>query len=119
MRTFRSVAVLLVSLALAGCDLCGNDILQTSVSPSRNFNAFVFTRSCGATTPNFTEVAVLPANVSLPDDPGNVFSVRGEFPVTLRWKSDAILEVNAQVTGTLHESMVNGISIEYTRGDAF
>jgi hypothetical protein len=118
MRAFRSVAALLVSLALAGCHLCSNNILQASVSPSGSFNAFVFTRSCGATTPNFTQVAVLPANVSLPDDPGNAFSVQGEFPVMLRWKSDAILEINSQAMGSFHESMVNGIAIEYSRGHA-
>lgn len=48
-----------------------------------------------------------------------VLSVRGEFPIKLRWKSDEVLEIDSQASGSVRENMVNGISIEYTAGNAF
>lgn len=82
---------------------CVNTIVETLPSPDAAWNAFLFERSCGATT-NFTsQVSVLPSGRSLPDTSGNAFvSMRGETAgttpwggplVAVRWTGERQLEV--------------------------
>src|SRR5687767_10343542 len=62
----RRLPAIWAALLLFGCDMCGNDIQLTVVSPDRKLKAVVFERSCGATTGFSTQVSVLPADRDLP-----------------------------------------------------
>ena len=56
----------------AGGDLCGNDVLEEALSPSKEYKAVIFRRSCGATTGFSTHVSVLPQTSSIDNSSGNV-----------------------------------------------
>lgn len=81
---------------LTGCivDGCVNEPLQTIVSPSGAFKAVVFSRDCGATTGFNTQVSVLGANETLPDEGGNIFISNKPLPIAVRWSSDSALQIS-------------------------
>jgi hypothetical protein len=54
-------------------DLCGNDILSEISSPDRTYRIVIFQRDCGATTGFSTQVSVLRAMETLPNESGNLF----------------------------------------------
>ena len=56
----------------AGGDLCGNDVLEEALSPSKQYKAVIFRRSCGATTGFSTHVSVLPQTSGIDNSSGNV-----------------------------------------------
>jgi hypothetical protein len=56
----------------ASGDLCGNEVLEEALSPSREYKAVIFRRSCGATTGFSTHVSVLPQTSSIDNSSGNV-----------------------------------------------
>lgn len=78
--------------------MCANTILTEVMSPDRERRAVVFQRDCGATTGFSTQVSILRAGDSLPDDDGgNAFVAdtdHGAAPagpdgspeVTVRWE---------------------------------
>jgi hypothetical protein len=103
-------------LALWGCldDLCGNQVTQRAMSPSGKTAAVVFTRSCGATTRFSTQVSILPAGRSLPNDGGNTFVTEGKIALALQWENDSTLRIRgAGNTIFKQEKRVNGISVSY------
>lgn len=113
-------------IAHSGCDLCGNDILATIPAPSGNRQAVVFLRSCGATTPFFTQVSVLPRNKS-PKSAGNVFSAdanHGNAPqgpnVSVRWLSSTVLEIMYDPRARVwsHVTEIDGIRVQYVTRDS-
>jgi Family of unknown function (DUF5412) len=54
-------------------DMCGNQILSESSSPDQTYRVVVFQRDCGATTGFSTQVSVLKAMETLPNESGNLF----------------------------------------------
>lgn len=85
-------------------DLCGNTILAEHSSPDGQLKAVVFDRNCGATTDFSTQVSIVPSNVLLDNEGGNVFSAdtnHGRAPawknggpeIRLRWISDTRVEL--------------------------
>jgi hypothetical protein len=116
MSRLRPLPVLLaLSLALPGCDPCGNEVSQTVVSPSGRLKAVVFNRNCGATTGFNTQVSILPAAAALPDDGGNTLILGGAVPLKVEWRSDATLRLNGVGAARLYkqEHAVAGVSIRY------
>lgn len=58
-----------VSLLLAGD--CGNEPISEIQSPDKSLKVIIFQRDCGATTGFSTQVSILPATRSLPNESGN------------------------------------------------
>ena len=51
-----SIVTILVAFLIGGCGLCGEEVLQTQISPNGKTMASVVVRSCGATTSDVTQV---------------------------------------------------------------
>ena len=82
----RFPALLALALVLSGCDLCGNEVARTVLSPSGKMKAVVFNRNCGATTGFNTQVSILPVSSALPDDGGNTLILDGTVPLKVEWR---------------------------------
>lgn len=97
-----AVAVNLATLDLAEC---GNEIVREEISPSGEYAAVVFERTCGADGPTSTHISVLEDGEALGEGTGNAFLAKG--PVSdvigsLRWQSDSELRVEL-----VNEEIVN------------
>ena len=115
MITFRFLTIAII-LMVAGCsEMCGNEVSQTVPSPSGKFAAVVFNRNCGATTGLNTQVAIVPGGTKIANDAGNTFIANGTVPLTLRWQSDAALQISGfgNVSTFKKESQVFGVTISY------
>src|SRR4051794_36126136 len=113
MTRFLVVAIILI---LAGCTgMCGNEVSQTVRSPSGKFAAVVFSRNGGATTGFNTQVAILPADAKLANDPGNTFIANGTLPLTLRWQTETAFQIGGigNVVPLKKESQVSGVTVSY------
>ncbi|TQK11989.1 hypothetical protein FBX97_1941 [Herbaspirillum sp. SJZ107] len=102
-------------MILSGCDPCENETSQTVISPSGKLKAVVFNRSCGATTGFSTQVSVIPASESLPDEGGNTLVLGGTVPLTVAWRSDASLNLSGLGAASVfnRSSSVAGVSVSY------
>jgi len=113
-------------------DLCGNSPVLEVPSPSGNWKAVVFERNCGATTGFSTQVSVLGAKNSLPNEGGNLFvadtnqnaapSGPGGGPaVRVTWHGSSSLRIEHHPLARVRRSepSVNGVHVEYlpTRSD--
>ena len=72
--------------------LCGDDVVKEIPSPSGEWKAVIFERSCGATTGFFTEASVLKSGKKLSDGSAGNIAVP-ERAWDLRWQSDRQLIV--------------------------
>ena len=108
-------ALLALSMTLSGCDLCENETSQTVISPSGKLKTVVFNRSCGATTGFSTQVSIIPASDSLPNEGGNTLVLRGTVPLKVDWKSDSVLNLTGLgAAEVFHQSRsVRGVSVNY------
>lgn len=111
----RLVTLLAVPVLLAGCSLCDNEISQTVGSPSGKLKAVVFNRNCGATTGFNTQVSILAASTTLPDDGGNTLTLKGAVPLKVEWRSDSSLHLSGPGAAETFKknSAVAGVSIDY------
>ena len=96
--------------------MCGNDPINTDVSPDEERVAIAFIRSCGATTPFYTQVSILDKPGKLANEAGNVFIAEGKHPVSVQWEGNEKLKING--TGgcgdqSLQLSEYQGIMISY------
>lgn len=108
-------ALFALPVLLSGCGLCDNEISQTVLSPSGRLKAVVFNRNCGATTGFNTQVSLIPASKTLPDDGGNTLILGGAVPLKVEWQSDASLRLtgigSARVVKQVHA--VAGVAVGY------
>ncbi len=113
----RLVHSMLVTAALiSGCGAaCENEVSEIVNSPSGKLKAVVFTRSCGATVGFNTQVSVLPVEVSLPNEGGNILVVGGSVPLQLRWGSDSLLQIAGALPTQVfkQEKSAGGVSVTY------
>jgi hypothetical protein len=92
-QPFQHAAVTVISLLAAGCNPCGNEIVQDLAAPGGQERAILFYRSCGAMGPGGFQVSILPAGRQLANDrAGNVFDVAKK--PTLTWQNDSILVID-------------------------
>jgi hypothetical protein len=79
-------------IATSSLDLstgCGNEILQTSLSPDGKHQAIHFQRDCGATTAFAYFFSVLPDKSSLPNEVGNITAcVSNERVAKMEWVNE-------------------------------
>jgi hypothetical protein len=135
---FKGMKLLLIPfllLPLGGCldplnlsDLCDNEIIQQISSPDGRWKAVVFQRDCGATTGFSSQISVIGAGSSLPNDGGNIFvaddnhglapSGPGGGPkVWVRWLSSSHLKIayDRRDRTFATETQYQGLSISYQK----
>jgi len=103
---------------LAGCSAfapCENVVSLSSKSPNGVHQVVVFTRSCGATTSDSTQVSLLPSGKNIGDENGNVVVCGDEESVKVHWKSGSTVVISPIGTSKIFkkESLVDGIHIHY------
>lgn len=101
-----------------GCDSadpCENTISQTLTSPDGTQKAVVFTRGCGATTGDSTQISLVNSSGSVGKEAGNVLVLGDETPVSLRWKNATTLEIHFPATSQsfTKKTSVDGVSVVY------
>jgi hypothetical protein len=94
-------------------DLCGNDIKQRIPSPNGENIAYIFDRSCGATTGFSPQLSILYKGDELENESGNTF--RSEKDFSIEWLDEKNLKVIYDISSETYEmkKKVNGITIEY------
>ena len=94
-------------------DMCGNDIKQKIPSPSGEKVAYVFERSCGATTGFSPQLSILNNENEFQNESGNTFRSDKEF--SIEWLGEKNLKVNYDKSSETSEmdKRVNGIKVEY------
>jgi hypothetical protein len=94
-------------------DLCGNDIKQKIPSPNGENIAYIFNRSCGATTGFSPQLSILYKGDELENESGNSF--RSEKDFSIEWLNEKNLKVIYDISSETYEmkKKVNGITIEY------
>ncbi len=113
-------------LLLAGCGMCGNDVLEDVKSPNGKRHAVIFGRHCGATTGFSTQVSILRSSETVPKGTGNTFiadddhgavrvGVKGTMDVRLRWESDEVLIITYPQEARVFQKEGNraGVNIRY------
>jgi hypothetical protein len=94
-------------------DLCGNDINQKIPSPNGENVAYIFERSCGATTGFSPQLSVLDNDEEFQNESGNTFRSNKEFSV--EWLNENNLKVIYDISSEINkmDKKVNGIMVQY------
>jgi hypothetical protein len=94
-------------------DMCGNDIVQKVPSPSGENVAYVFERSCGATTGFSPQLSILDKDDDFQNESGNTF--RSDKDFSIEWINVKNLKVIYDKSSETSEmdKKVNGVRIEY------
>ncbi|MBT2733501.1 hypothetical protein [Bacillus sp. ISL-7] len=94
-------------------DMCGNDIVQKVPSPSGENVAYVFKRSCGATTGFSPQLSILDKDDDFQNESGNTF--RSDKDFSIEWLDEKNLKVIYDKSSETYEmdKKVNGIEIDY------
>jgi hypothetical protein len=106
---------------------CANAEIETQLSPDGEKKAVIFERDCGATTGFSTQVSILEARTSLPDESGNVFVAdcdhgsappgRGGGPdVHMKWLKNDQLKIVYDRRARIfnRRQLYSGITVTYT-----
>jgi hypothetical protein len=113
----HSIAILaLIMPLLAGCisDTCKNEVKQSLMSPSGKLSAVVFSRDCGATTGFSTQVSIIPAGRSVPNEAGNTFITSGKIDLILQWQTDSNFRIQGAGESVFkQETQVTGVTVKY------
>ncbi|MFF5395871.1 hypothetical protein ACFY5J_00560 [Peribacillus butanolivorans] len=94
-------------------DMCGNDIKQKTPSPSGEKVAYIFERSCGATTGFSPQLSILNKDDDFQNESGNTF--RSDKDFSIEWLNERNLKVIYDKSSETSEmdKKVNGIKIKY------
>ncbi len=115
-RQLGGAALALSLLLSAGCDgMCGNNEVQRVTSPSQEWTAIAFTRDCGATTGNSSQVSIVQRNNTLPNESGNVLILEAPVLLKLSWTpaGDLVVEGSRGVKRFKEETNVSGVRVLY------
>lgn len=93
--------------------MCGNDMKQTISSPNGEKVAYVFERSCGATTGISLQLSILDQNDDFENKSGNTF--RSDTTFSIEWVDEKDLQVIYDKSSEIFEmdKKVNGVRIIY------
>lgn len=97
-------------------DPCGNDEIKKFPSPNGEKVAYVFRRSCGATTGFWTQVSILNKEDSFKNQAGNVFVSNDDGNIIVKWLNNHKLKITYHTTsgnGGKKKYEVNDVKIEY------
>ncbi|MFS0671376.1 DUF5412 family protein [Peribacillus frigoritolerans] len=94
-------------------NMCGNEIVQKSASPSGDKVAYIFQRDCGATTEASYQLSLIDADEELPNKSGNTFVSDNDFQI--KWINNKKLRVNYKNSSETYEmdKRVDWTKIEY------
>ncbi|MED4400078.1 DUF5412 family protein [Metabacillus fastidiosus] len=94
-------------------DMCGNDIKQKISSPNGENVAYIFERSCGATTGFSPQLSILEKDDKFKNKSGNTFRANKDF--SIEWLDNKHLKVIYHKSSETYkmEKKSNGIEIEY------
>jgi hypothetical protein len=114
-RRFLALAAALTALSCGGGDVCENTSLAEIPSPDGALRAWVFIRSCGATTLNSVHVSVLPASAPAPVEAGNTFVREPVAAVLVEWPAEDALLISHELGGNVsrQEPEVAGVAVSY------
>ena len=92
-------------------DMCGNDIKQKAPSNGKNV-AYLFERSCGATTGFSPQLSVLDKDADFQNKPGNSF--RSDKDFSIEWIDEKLKVIYDKSSETSEmDKKVNGVRIKY------
>jgi hypothetical protein len=99
MRTIAMVLIL-ATFIFGGCDMCGEDKLAETNSPSNKYVATVFRRGCGATSGFLYHVNLRSSTSSFSGQKGaikagQIFLTR-EGKISVSWRDDTTLHVTCE-----------------------
>jgi hypothetical protein len=94
-------------------DMCGNDLVQQIPSPNGEKEAYVFERSCGATTGFSPQLSILYMDDELQNESGNTFRTDKNF--SIEWLCDKKLKIIYDKSSETYkmDHQVIGVEIEY------
>ena len=94
-------------------DMCGNDIKQKTPSPNGENVAYIFERSCGATTGFSPQLSIINKDDNFQNKPGNTFRTDKDF--SIEWVNEKNLKVIFDKSSETYkmDKQVNEIKIEY------
>ena len=109
-----------------GSDLCGNEIIETKISPNSTHKIIIFQRNCGATTDFSTQISVLEMDENIENKSGNIFSAdsdhgkaeltaNGIINTKIKWINEktVLIEYDKNVRVFQNEESINNINIRY------
>lgn len=109
-------------------EMCGNHLIESKFSPNKKFKVLIFSRECGATTGNSTQISIVDYDDKLEkNDSGNIFiadynhgeaKMNGEIiNVKTKWlnNENLIIEYDEKVRIFKIEDSKNGINITYRK----
>ena len=110
--------VLAAGALLSACDrafdYCENSLREYYGAPDGVHQAAVFDRSCGR-SPSTTNLSVLKTGSSIPDEPGNAYSVEGAVVLGVAWDGPSRVAVvvpnGAKVVR--QDTLVDGVTLRY------
>lgn len=94
-------------------DMCGNDIKQKIPSPNGKNVAYLFERSCGATTGFSPQLSILDKDADFQNKPGNTF--RSDKDFSIEWIDEKNLKVIYDKSSETSEmdKKVNVVRVKY------
>jgi hypothetical protein len=111
------LAILISLFSLSSClpNPCDNEIISENYNASHNYRAVVFTRGCGATTLDSTQVSIIGKNSKLKNNPGNIFIKLGKGFVETKWVDDKTLLIKYKHAIKKYKQIEewSGIKIKY------
>jgi len=116
-RTLKYCAWLVFGNVLVGCSPCENEVARSIFSPSGEYKAVVFSRSCGTTVGFNTQVSVLRSSDTLPNDGGNILILGGDIPLKVTWLGNSGLSIQNDSSAKIFKQndSVLGISVAYSK----
>jgi hypothetical protein len=92
---------------------CANEVIAEQPAEGAAQRAVVFRRSCGREVPITTNVSVVSAGGSLPDDVGNVLILKDAQDVSVRWADATHLVVGypGAAVDAMEAGAVRGIEV--------
>jgi TonB family protein len=123
------VSIAVVFFLFIAPKLCGNEILSRMPSPDGKLDAVVFKRSCGATTPFYTEISILPAGAPLKNEAGNLLGAdtdHGRAPagaaggpeLQVRWSGPQAIEVSHHRKARIFRDANTDVDLRYIAFDS-
>ena len=88
-------------------DMCVNHLHSEIYSPDSKKRIVVFQRDCGATTGFSTQISILGAGETLPNESGNIFIISGhpnQVPPAVKWIDNSTLKIMHRLNGNEHLS---------------
>jgi hypothetical protein len=114
----NTLVFLAIALLGPGCNLtgpCENSQAIRVPSPDERLAAWVFVRSCGATTADSVQVSVLPASAAPPREAGNAFIIEHQSTVIAKWPAPRQLLISYEPLGEAFkkESQIGDVTVSY------